>query len=81
MSERGTCGRCTSGPYGFCTDFANFGMSFLNNQRELGGPQLCLMGLDDRPIDCRTQMVVVVTVLALLPALKLDLLALRVHVG
>ena len=56
-------------------------MSVLNNQKELGGQQRCPMGLVGHPIDCRTQMVVVVTVLAVVPALKLGLLALRVHVG
>ena len=60
---------------------ANVGMSVLNNQRELGGHQLCPMGLVGHPIGCRTQMVVVHTLLAVVPALKLDLLALRVHVG
>ena len=61
--------------YGFRTDFANFGMSFLNNQRELGGHQLCPMGLVGHPIDCCTQMVMMVTILAVVPALKLGLLA------
>ena len=67
-------GRCLSGPYGFRTDFANFGMSFLNNQKELGYHQLCPMGLVGHPIDCRTQMVVVVTLLAVVPAPKLGFL-------
>ena len=56
-------------------------MSVLNNQKELGGQQRCPMGLVDHPIDCRTQIVVMHTLLAVVPALKLDLLALRVHVG
>ena len=56
-------------------------MSVLNNQKELGGQQRCHMGLVNQPIDCRTQMVVMHTLLAVVPALKLDLLALRVHVG
>ena len=55
-------------------------MSVLNNQKELGGQQRCPMGLVGHPIDCRTQIVVVHTLLAVVPALKLDLLALRVHV-
>ena len=38
------------------------------------------MGLVGRPIDCRTQMVMVVTVLAVVPALKLDLLDFEGHV-
>ena len=56
-------------------------MSVLNNQKELGGQQRCPMGLVGHPIDCPIQMVVVHTLLAVVPALKLDLLALRVHVG
>ena len=56
-------------------------MSVLNNQKELGGQQLCPMGLVGLPIDCSTHMAMVATVLAVVPALKLDLLALRVHVG
>ena len=65
----------------FTTKLANFIMSVLNNQKELGGQQRCPMGLVGNPVDCRTQMMVVHTPLAVLPALKLDLLALRVHVG
>ena len=63
-----------TGVYLPSTNLANFTMSVLNNHKELGGQQLCPMGLVGRPIDCRTQMVMVVTVLAVVPALKLDLL-------
>ena len=56
-------------------------MPVLNNQKELGGQQRCPMGLVGHPVDFRPQMVVVHTPLAVVPALKLDLLALRVHVG
>ena len=55
-------------------------MSVLNNQKELGGQQRCPMGLVGHPIDCRTQIVVVHTLLAVVPALKLGLLAFGGHV-
>ena len=29
-------------------------MSVLNNQKELGGHELCSMGLIGHPVDCRT---------------------------
>ena len=31
-------------------------MSVLNNQKELGGHELCPMGLISHPVDCRTLM-------------------------
>ena len=70
-----------TGVYLPSTNLANFTMSVLNNHKELGGQQLCPMGLVGHPIDCRTLIVVMHTLLAVVPALKLDLLALRVHVG
>lgn len=38
----------------FTTKLANFIMSVLNNQKELGGHELCPMGLISHPVDCRT---------------------------
>ena len=36
-------------------------MSILNNQKELGGHELCPMGLISRPVDFRTLMAVLGT--------------------
>ena len=48
----------------FRTKLANFTVSVLSNQKDLGGQQICPMGLMGRFIDCRAQVVLEVTILA-----------------
>ena len=48
----------------FRTKLANFTVSVLSNQKDLGGQQICPMGLMGRCIDCRAQVVLEVTILA-----------------
>ena len=50
-------------------------MSVLNNQKELGGHELCPMGLIDHPVDFRTLMAVIGTMGVIILAPKLGFLS------
>ena len=50
-------------------------MSVLNNQKDLGGHELCPMGLIDHPVDCRTLVAVIGTMGVIILAPKLGFLS------
>ena len=50
-------------------------MSVLNNQKELGGHELCPMGLISHPVDCRTLVAVTGTMVVYKLAPKLGFLS------